>query len=127
MRQQVEEHSDFVLAVCTKTYQRCLEGREQQGFGLGVTWEGSIITDNIYKNGTKNDKFIPIIFAEIDKQYISSVFRSVSVYNVSNDQGYEELYFRLTQQHDIPKPEPNPHLKVRQLKERPLKNNYLFE
>lgn len=121
MRQQVEENSDFVLAVYTETYQRRLEGREKQGLGLGVTWEGNIITDNLYKNGTRNEKFIPIVFSEGDKPYISSIFGSVSCYNVGDDKGYEELYFRLTQQHDTPKPEPNPNVKVRPPRERKLK------
>ena len=103
MHRQIES-ADFVLAVGTEIYQRRLEGKEKKGFGLGVTWEGKIITDSIYENPNANRKFIPIVFAIDDKQYISKVFGSVSFYDVSTNQGYDDLYRRLTAQNFIEKP-----------------------
>lgn len=37
-----------VLCVCTPTYHRRFRGHEQQGKGKGVTWEGAVITQELY-------------------------------------------------------------------------------
>lgn len=36
--------SNFVLMVCTETYYRRAVGQEESGKGLGVRWEGRLIT-----------------------------------------------------------------------------------
>src|ERR1700710_1054591 len=41
---RLTEAADFVLVVCTETYRRRFDGREEKGRGLGVTWEGAIVT-----------------------------------------------------------------------------------
>jgi hypothetical protein len=54
--------SDFVVMVCTETcYQRVM-GEERPGKGLGVRWEGHLIYGEIYRAGTMNTKFIPVLF-----------------------------------------------------------------
>src|SRR5271165_3007574 len=45
-RNQVQE-SQFVLTVCTETYQRRYEGNEAQGTGLGGQWESFVITQEL--------------------------------------------------------------------------------
>lgn len=39
MERQIEE-ADFVLVVCTETYERRFRGVEEPGRGLGGSWEG---------------------------------------------------------------------------------------
>src|SRR5713226_9422689 len=58
---QIEE-SEFVLVACTQTYLHRFKGEEKPGEGLGGTWEGHIITQELYNAQGKNKKFIPIIF-----------------------------------------------------------------
>ena len=41
------EKSDFVLVACTETYLRRLKG-EASGIGLGGTWKGHFITQELY-------------------------------------------------------------------------------
>lgn len=54
--------SDYVLMVCTSTYQERAEGRTAPGRGRGANYEGQIINQAIYEAGGRNEKFIPVIF-----------------------------------------------------------------
>ena len=51
--------ADWVLMVCTETYLRRVEGRENPGAGHGVRWEGHLSYQHLYDAGTLNTKFIP--------------------------------------------------------------------
>ena len=46
------------------------EGKAQDGVGRGSKWEGFVITQELYEAEGKNSKFIPILFAVDDKNYI---------------------------------------------------------
>lgn len=104
MVRQIED-SDFVLVVCTEIYASRFSGRDNRSGGLGAKWEGAIITQNIYEAEHNNDKFIPVIFSQEDSKFRPSVLRAVTYYNVGTEDGYEDLYRRLTNQPSIPKPE----------------------
>jgi WD40 repeat protein len=95
-RNSIEE-ADYVLIVCTETYKRRFDGKEEPGIGLGAQWEGKIITDALYKSEGKNTKFIPIIFSTNDKKFIPD-FLDATSYVVSNPQDYTALYRLLTNQ-----------------------------
>jgi hypothetical protein len=58
------ERADFVLVACTETYLRRFKVEELHGKGLGVTWEGHIITQELYNAQGRNSKFIPIVSQE---------------------------------------------------------------
>src|SRR5262245_52569096 len=58
--------ADFILVVCTGTYCGRFDGREEQGKGLRVKWEGAIITSELYRDETINKQFIPVIFSTDD-------------------------------------------------------------
>jgi hypothetical protein len=60
----------FILVVCTETYCRRFEGHEEQGKGLGVKWEGAIITGELYRDETINKRFIPVVFAADDAAHV---------------------------------------------------------
>lgn len=98
------EEADFVLVVCTETYERRFKGKEEAGKGLGVKWEGAVITQELYEAEAKNTNFIPIVFSPKDDAYIPIVLRGATHYEV-NMEGYEALYRHLTNQPLVLKPE----------------------
>jgi hypothetical protein len=98
------ENSDFVLMVCTLQYIRRFRGNKEDGMGMGVTWEGSIVTQELYAQGGDNLKYIPIFFDPQDTDFIPTILRGVSKYTLNTQKGYELLYRSLTNQHEIPKP-----------------------
>jgi tetratricopeptide (TPR) repeat protein len=90
------EQSTFVLVACTDTYLRRFKGEETPKIGLGVTWEGHIITQDLYDAQGSNTKFIPILFSKEDEQFVPKPLRSTSRYQLSDN--YDQLYRRLTNQ-----------------------------
>ncbi len=94
---QVED-SQYVLVVCTETYLRRFKGEEAPGKGLGGTWEGHIITLELYKAQGKNSKFIPVIFSQEDAASIPVILQGPTHYELGKPAGYDELYRRLTDQ-----------------------------
>lgn len=98
------EAAQFVLVICTETYARRVAGREVAGKGLGVRWEGAIISQTLYDAGGRNDKFIPVIFDPADAQHVPPFLRPVNRYDLSTPAGYENLYRHLTSQPRVIKP-----------------------
>jgi hypothetical protein len=103
MVNQIEE-ADFVLVVCTETYERRFKGKEEAGTGLGGKWEGEVITQELYSKA-KNTKFIPVVFSHNDANYIPVVLRGATHYKVNIQEDYDSLCQRLTNQPLIQKPE----------------------
>lgn len=93
------EGAAFVLVVCTEAYARRFLGREVPGVGLGVTWEGTIIAEELYRGGASNTKFIPILFSADDANHIPVVLRSTVSYRIDTEGGYASLLTRLLGQH----------------------------
>ena len=90
MRTQVKE-ADKVLLAFTETYQRRYEGDEEQGKGLGATFEGVIVTQALYESGGRNEKFRPVVFEVADVRFISDELRRFNHYRVDTPEGYEML------------------------------------
>ena len=99
------EWADFVLVVCTKTYNRRFRGQEEPGRGQGVTWEGAVISQELYDAQVNSTKFIPVTFSAEDGEHIPIIIRGFSRYKLDSEADYEQLYRRLTNQHYTPKPE----------------------
>ena len=97
--------SNFVLMICTETYYKRVVGQEHPGKGLGVRWEGNLIYSEIYRAGTMNTKFIPVFFESGDSSHVPGPARDTKHYSVGTEEGYEELYRRLTDQPRVIKPE----------------------
>ena len=104
MTQQIQD-ADFILVVCTETYAERFAGKGATSIGQGVKWEGAIINQNLYEAAQKNAQFLPVIFTPTDSRFRPLVLRPVTHYNVGTDDGYEDLYRRLTNQPLTPKPE----------------------
>src|SRR5258708_1936445 len=90
------EDAKFVLVICTANYKRRFEAREEEGKGLGAAWEGFLTTSNVYSQGAKNEKFIPILFPGSSTADIPAILSSTTRYELPRD--YEKLYRRLTNQ-----------------------------
>ena len=95
----------LVLVVCTETYTRRFIDTEELGKGLGVKWEGVILTQELHEAEAHNTKFIPVVLSTYDAAHIPIVLRGVNYYEVNTDEGYEALYRRLTHQPRILRPE----------------------
>jgi Tfp pilus assembly protein PilF len=96
------EQADFVLVACTETYLRRFRGEEVPGKGLGGTWEGHIITQELYSAQGRNTKFIPVTFRPQDAAFIPPPLQSATSYQLYD--AYDLLYRRLTGQPSSPKP-----------------------
>ncbi len=98
------EAADFVLVVATETYERRRRGREEKGKGLGVRFEGAILSQTLYDEALLNENVIPVVFASSDAAHVPIFLKAVSRYDLGSEGGYESLYRRLTDQPRIRKP-----------------------
>jgi hypothetical protein len=99
--------AEFVLLACTETYYRRFRGHEEPGKGKGVDWEGQLITFEIYQAKSRTTKFVPVIFASQDGEFIPEPLRD-HPYRVDSEESYQELYGFLTGQAGVPLPELGP-------------------
>lgn len=96
--------ADFVLVVCTQTYTERFERRAPSGRGRGSKWEGAVITLQLYQDEALNHKFVPVVFGRGDVAHIPHMLSDAQHYRVNADDGYQQLYRRLTNQPYTPKP-----------------------
>jgi hypothetical protein len=78
------EWAQFVLVICTETYQRCFLGREEPDKGKGVDWEGSLITLEMYHARSDTRKFVPVLFDRQDKRFIPGQLPGHTYYLLSS-------------------------------------------
>jgi hypothetical protein len=97
------QKADFVLLVCTETYLKRVEGREQAGKGCGVLWEAKLVYSLLYNADASVQKFIPILL-DGDSPFIPLPLRDFTHYRVSTEEGFEDLYRHLTNQPRLEKP-----------------------
>lgn len=103
MLDQIED-ADFVLVICTESYEKRFRGKDEAGRGRGANWEGAIITQELYDAEAENTRFIPVIFSSDDSKHIPVILRSATYYNLGIKEAYDELYARLTYQRRVSKP-----------------------
>lgn len=106
------KEANFVLVVCTETYQRRALGYEEAGRGLGANWEGLVITQELYSGGAVNTKFVPVVFSQEDTQFIPVFLRAYTFFNVATADGYSGLYSLLTNQPQVVRPSLGPMRRV---------------
>lgn len=102
MQRQVRE-SDFVLVVCTETYDRRFRGDEVRGRGKGADWEGAAIIQALYDGQGRNTKFIPVALSPPDVAHVPAPLAGAT-YVLDSDDGYHDLYRRLTGQPWVERP-----------------------
>lgn len=102
------EQANFVLVVCTSTYLKRFKGEDRNG-GLGVNFEGAIISQVLYDHFQQNTKFIPIIPESGSIDNVPLMLKRGTTYKINNDfensSEYEKLYRVLTGQPRV-KPKP---------------------
>jgi tetratricopeptide (TPR) repeat protein len=103
MDRQIRD-ADFVLMICTETYYRRVMGEEKPGTGLGVRWEGHLIYQHLSNAGMLNTTFIPVLLESGKFEYIPTPLQGVAHYLAHTEDGYEDLYRRLTNQPEHMKP-----------------------
>ncbi len=97
MEQQINE-AEAVLLICTPTYRKRVEGKEEPGIGKGVCWEANLIYNHLYSNKQQTSQFVPILFSGAGEDDIPKVLQGQAFYRVHDEEGYESLYRRLTNQ-----------------------------
>ena len=115
MKQQLRD-AQYVLLICTETYRRRAEGEEATGVGLGATYESQLIAQHLYDAGGVNERFVPVLLGESDRQHILMELRRYTHFPVYTEEGYEGLYRLLTNQPKIQKPILGQALLVREAK-----------
>jgi SEFIR domain len=102
------DETEFILMVCTETYCRRIMGREEPGKGLGVRWEGSLISNRIYHDEPSGSRFISILLPGSEPAHIPNPAQGHAYYRIATfdltDPGFEALYRRLTDQPATPRP-----------------------
>jgi hypothetical protein len=103
MEKQIRE-ADFVLVVCTDTYLRRVEGREDPNKGQGVVWEINSIYNRLYSGKLVSDKFIPVLLEGASPADIPVPLQGFGHYRVDTETGYNGDYRRLSYQRAVSKP-----------------------
>ncbi len=91
--------ADFVLLVCTPTYRRRFEGHEAAGTGKGATFEGLLAIQHLYDSNTRNNKFIPVVFAGVAETDIPLLLRPYTRYTLPGQ--LEGLYRHISGQPEV--------------------------
>lgn len=99
------EWAEFVLIVCTETYRRRFKGDEEPGKGRGVTWEGTIIRQNLYNDQLNDTKFIPVVVSSQDLSYVPTILNSHDKYILEDTESFKTLVYRLRKEPMIFMPE----------------------
>ncbi|MEM8997382.1 MAG: SEFIR domain-containing protein, partial [Acidobacteriota bacterium] len=86
------DRADFVLVVCTETYYRRFRGHEEPGRGRGVDWEGSIITNELYRTRSQTTRFLPVLLADADERHIPEPLQGYSFYRLTSEEAYSKLH-----------------------------------
>ena len=90
--------AQFVLVICTETYQRRFLGREEPHKGEGADFEGSFVTLELYHSRTATNKFVPVVFDRQDEAFIPRALSGHTYYLLNSEDNYANLYAFLTGQ-----------------------------
>lgn len=103
MKKQLKQ-ADFVLMVCTERYRQCFDHEiEEDGSGRGASFEGRLITQKLYNSYSRNTRFIPVLPAQGKTSHIPEELQDFTAFRLFDQ--YDDLYWVLTQQAGVAKPE----------------------
>lgn len=98
MEKLVWEEGRFILVVPSPKYLARWTLTEQAGIGLGAKWEAKHIKQKLYEDEGFNTHIIPVIFDDVEIDYLPAALRDVTRYNVSRPEEYDKLLRRLLDQ-----------------------------
>ena len=96
--------ADYVLVICTEAYRQRAMGREEPGRGLGATYEGTLISQELFEAGGENERFVPVLLHPDDVEFRPSWLRQYTYYDASDESRFNALYRHLTSQPAIVRP-----------------------
>jgi hypothetical protein len=76
-------------------------GQEEPGAGRGMCWEAHLVYNDLYRVKNSTSKYVPIVFTAADAQHIPPVLHGRTHFCLDTDQGYWQLYRRLTGQPEV--------------------------
>jgi hypothetical protein len=79
--------ADAVVLVCTSTYHKRVEGREEPGVGHGVLWEGTLIYQYLYNAGSRNERFVPTLLGGATQDDVPLLLQGAAVYQPLDEAG----------------------------------------
>ena len=85
--------ADVVLIICTQTYRRRFDGMEERGRGLGATFEGYLILQELHDAGMRQRRFIPIVLPESTRGDIPQALRGAESFEIPGT--YDRLVDRI--------------------------------
>ena len=97
MEERIEK-AEAVLVICRPKYLRRVKKKEKPGVGHGATWEGHLIYQHLYKAGTVNRKFVPVVMRKEFASSIPTTLEAFNHYKLYESDGFERLYRALTGQ-----------------------------
>ena len=77
--------ADFVLLVCTDSFLRRVELREERGKGRGVVWESNLIYNLIYPSDADVQRFIPVLLGDAQSASVPLPLRGLTNYRVDTE------------------------------------------
>ena len=95
--------ADFVLVFSSKSYHE--KTHSEASKSKGISWEVNIVYQQIYESSSQNTKFVPVHFADEDKEYTLTPLKPFTFYNVSNQDDFDRLYWRLRGVSKVQKPQ----------------------
>ena len=95
MQEQIEM-PDFIISVCTATYKRRFENKEQKGTGKGSKFEGRLIAQMLYDNDLENERVVPVLFSGAASSEIPLLLKDTTYYRMWDN--YDDLLRRITDQ-----------------------------
>ncbi|HCO93377.1 MAG TPA: hypothetical protein DIU00_05405 [Phycisphaerales bacterium] len=88
----------FVLMICTKVYYKGIMGKLPRKIKRGIKYEWNLIQTYFYEDSSVNTRFLPVVFEEDSITFIPDPFRTMPRFCIATNEGYEDLYRKLTNQ-----------------------------
>lgn len=102
---QVQE-SDYVLVVYTESFKNLSNKNNVSVANRDFIWQADLVNNILYQMGrNEGGKFIPVVFNEKDKEFISLQLTQFTSYNLNeaeNPKGFESLYRHILKESNKP-------------------------
>jgi hypothetical protein len=88
--------ADFIICVCTAQYRTSFRGKNDPQKGLGVNQEGYLIGQDLYNNGNRSKRYIPVQFDGAGRDVIPLTLAGFQSYELPAE--YEQLFRQVMSQ-----------------------------